>query len=183
MSKDSGSDSEVEAWSFDKAINEVFRLLPQKLCPKPSEEHTPAKPLSGIEQLMESRATPLLVLPQSKLVENITKFIQNKLNTENFGKDWICPQNLVSSLAFMKYYKSLNQYFPTETVLELGTEALLQDMSSRGRYSVPLRNLECREKRAHKLVAINSHADFSSAAYLYQSAPCPDFWKLWSNQS
>ena len=69
MSKDSGSGSETEAWSFDKAINEVFKLLPQGLCPKPSEEHTPAKPLSGIEQLMESPATSLLVLPQSKLVE------------------------------------------------------------------------------------------------------------------
>ena len=27
MSKDSGSESEAESWSFDKAINEVFRLL------------------------------------------------------------------------------------------------------------------------------------------------------------
>ena len=32
--KDSGSDSESELWSFDRAINEVFRLLPQELCPK-----------------------------------------------------------------------------------------------------------------------------------------------------
>ena len=68
ISKDSGSEPEMEAWSFDKAINEVFRLLPEELCPKPSEEHTPSKSLSGIKQLMESRATPLLVLPQSKLV-------------------------------------------------------------------------------------------------------------------
>ena len=28
-SKDTGSESEAETWSFDKAINEVFRLLPQ----------------------------------------------------------------------------------------------------------------------------------------------------------
>ena len=34
--KDSGSDSEAEIWSFDRAINEVFRLLPQELCPKNS---------------------------------------------------------------------------------------------------------------------------------------------------
>ena len=69
ISKNSGSESEIEALSFDKAINEVFRLLPQELCPKPSEEHISAKPLSGIEQLMESHATPLLVLSQSELVE------------------------------------------------------------------------------------------------------------------
>ena len=50
--KDSGSESEQEIWSFDRAINEVFRLLPQGLCPRPTEEHTSAKPLSGIEHLM-----------------------------------------------------------------------------------------------------------------------------------
>ena len=32
-SRDTGSDSESETWSFDRAINEVFRLLPQELCP------------------------------------------------------------------------------------------------------------------------------------------------------
>ena len=77
--KDSGSDSEAGVWSFDRAINEVFRLLPQELCTHPQEQ-TPVKPLSGIEHLMESHVTPLLILPQSKLVENATKFIQNKLN-------------------------------------------------------------------------------------------------------
>ena len=167
MSKDSGSESEIEALSFDKAINEVFRLLPQELCLKPSEEHTPAKPITGIEQLMESRATPLLVFPQSKLVENTTKFIQNKLNSDNFGKDWLCPQNLGTSLAPIKYYKSQNHYFLMEIVPQLESDASLLDMSSKGRYSVPVRNLEYWEKRAHKLVAINSQADlFSSAAYL-----------------
>ena len=55
-SRDTGSESELETWSFDRAINEVFRLLPQELCPKPMEENTPAKP-PGIEHLMEARAT------------------------------------------------------------------------------------------------------------------------------
>ena len=80
---------------------------------------------------MESHATPLLVLPQSKLVENTTKCIQNRLDSENFGKNWLCPQNLVSSLAPMKYYKSQNQYFPTEDVPQLESDASLVDMSSR----------------------------------------------------
>ena len=40
-------------------------------------------------------------------------------------------------------------------------------MSSKGRYCVPVRNLEYWEKRVRKLVTINSHANlFSSAAYL-----------------
>ena len=45
-----------------------FRLLPQELSPRPTEENTPSKPLSGIEHLMENRTSPLLTLPQSKLV-------------------------------------------------------------------------------------------------------------------
>ena len=39
-------------------------------------------------------------------------------------------------------------------------------MSKRGKYSIPIKNMAIWEKRAHNLVAINSHADlFSSAAY------------------
>ena len=54
--RDSGSDNEMENWSFDRAINEVFRLLPPELCPRSTEQHTPARPLSGIQQLMESQS-------------------------------------------------------------------------------------------------------------------------------
>ena len=69
-SRDSGSDNESETWSFDRAIKEVFRLLLPELCPRQTKEHALAKPLSGIELLMESRSTPLMILPQSKLIEN-----------------------------------------------------------------------------------------------------------------
>ena len=97
-SKDWGSDFEIETWSSDSTINEVFRLLPLELCPRPSKEHTAAKPLSGIEHLMELHATALLVLPQSKLVENTAKFLQSKIDMEKYGKDWVCSQNLVYAL-------------------------------------------------------------------------------------
>ena len=67
----------------------------------------------------------------------------------------------------MKYYNSQNQNFPPENVPHLESDALLLDMSSRGRYSFLVKSLEYWEKRARKLVAINSHAGlFSSAAYL-----------------
>ena len=143
-SKDTGSELESETWSFDRAINEVLRLLLQELCPKLMEENTPAKPVSGIEPLMESRATPLLLLPQSKLLENTTKFIQSKIDSENFGKDWLCLQHLVSSFVPTKYYKSHNQYFPVENLPQLESDASLLDISSRGRCSVPVKNLEFR---------------------------------------
>ena len=41
------------------------------------------------------------------------------------------------------------------------------DLSNKGKCTIPMRNLKSWEKRACKLVVINSHADlFSSAAYL-----------------
>ena len=83
QNKESDSETESEVWSFDRAINEVFLLLPPELCPKTQQDQAPLKPLSGIEQLMESRSTPLLVLPQSKLVQNTTKYIQNRLESDN----------------------------------------------------------------------------------------------------
>ena len=42
------SETESEVWSFDRAINEVFRLLPPELCPKTQQDQAPLKPLSGI---------------------------------------------------------------------------------------------------------------------------------------
>ena len=82
MNKESNSETETEIWSFDRAINEVFRLLPAELCSKTQQDQAPSKPLSGIEHLMESHSTPLLVLPQSKLVENTTRYIQKRLDSD-----------------------------------------------------------------------------------------------------
>ena len=114
--KDPGSDTDTEIRSFDRATNGVFMLLPQELCPKIQQEKKLLKPLSGIGQLMESRSVPLLVLPQTKLVEKTTKFIQSRIDMEKCCKDWICPQNLVSSLAPTKFYKSRNHFFPTDNI-------------------------------------------------------------------
>ena len=164
-SRDLGSDNESKTWSLDRAINEVFRLLPPELCPRQTEEHAPAKLLSGIELLMESQSTPLMNLPQSKLMENTTKFHQYRINSEKCGKEWVCPPNLVSAITQTKYYKSHSQFFPTDNIPQLESEASLLDLSNKGKCSIPMRNLENWEKRARKLVAINSHADlFSSAA-------------------
>ena len=107
------------------------------------------------------------MLPQSKLVEDTTKFIQSKIDSETLTKNWLCPQHLVSSLVQTKFYKSQNQYFPTENIPLLEPDASLLELSTRGRCSIPVKNLEFWEKRARKLVAISSHKDlFSSAAYL-----------------
>ena len=116
----------------NRAINEVLRLLPPELCPRPTKEHAPAKPLSGIEHLMESHATPLVVLPQSKLVENTARFLKSKIDMEKCGRDWICSKNLVSSLTQTKFYKSQSQYFLTDDIPPLEWEASLLDLSSKG---------------------------------------------------
>ena len=115
---------------------------------------------------MDSFSTPLPVLSQSKLVENTTKYIQNKLYTDKLGQDWTCPQQFVKLLALMRFYKSKSQYFPTQNIPPLDTDASQLDISSRGKYSIPIKNMGIWEKRACSLVVIDSHADlFSSAAY------------------
>ena len=141
-SRDSNSDNETETWSFDRAINEVFRLLPPELCPRSTEEHTPARPLSGIEQLMESQLTPLMMLPQSKLIENSARFLQDKIDSEKCDRDWVYSQNLASSLTQTKFYKSHSRFFPTDNIPPLEAEASLLDLSNKGKYSIPMRNLE-----------------------------------------
>ena len=123
ISKDSGSDSEQESWSFDKAISEVFRLVLEEMCPRPSEDHTPSKSLSRIELLMESHTTPLPDLPHSKLIENTTKYIQSKLDMDELGQDWTCPQQFVKSLAPLRYNKTKSQYFPTQSIPPLNADA------------------------------------------------------------
>ena len=92
---------------------------------------------------MESHVTPLLVLPQSNLVDNTTKFLQNKLDLEKCGS-----QNLVTSLAVTKFYKSQNQHFPTKNIPPLEADASLLDLSSKGRYSLPIKSLETWEKKS-----------------------------------
>ena len=63
---------EQESWSFDKAMHEVFRFIPEEMCPRPSEDHTTSKPLSAMNCLCSLDLLHLQVLPQSKLVENTT---------------------------------------------------------------------------------------------------------------
>ena len=48
----------------------------------------------------------------------------------------------------MKYYISKSQYFLTECIPQLDSDASQLDISSKGKYSVPIRNLEVWEKRA-----------------------------------
>ena len=77
------------------------------------------------------------------------------------------PQNLVSALASTKFYKSQNQYLPTDNIPPLVADGSLLDLSNKGRASISVKNLEAWEKKARKLVSINSYADlFSSAAFL-----------------
>ena len=115
----------------------------------------------------------MALLYNYKLVENTTKYIHSKLDTDKLGQDWTCPQQIVKSLAPLRYYKSKPQYFPIQTISLLDSDASQIDISRRGKYSVSIKNTEIWERRACSLVAINSHADlFSSAAYqcLHQEA-------------
>ena len=139
-----------------------------------------------IKSTMENRASPLMTLPQSKLVENTTKFIQSKIDSESLTKDWLCFS--IWSLAPTKLYKSQNQYFPTENLPLLEPDALLLDISTRGRCSVKVKQLEFLEKRACKLVGSIctwicslQQPIYASSKSPCQSQLCLDSWRLWPN--
>ena len=103
-------------------------------------------------------------LPQSKLVENTARFLQNKIDMQKCGRHWIFSQNLVSSLTQTKFYKSQNQHFLTDNSPPLESEASLLELSGKGKCSIPMKNIEIWEKRARNLIAINLHADLFSSA-------------------
>ena len=71
---------------------------------------------------MELQATPLLLLPQSKIVKNTASFLQSKLTKRNVAEIGYAP-NLVSFPTQSKFYKSQNQYFPTDNNTLLESEA------------------------------------------------------------
>ena len=79
---------------------------------------------------------------QFKLLENTTKYIQSKLDTDKFGQDWTRPQQFDKCLAPIKYYKSKSQYFPTKNIPHPDADASQIDISSRGKYSVPIKNMD-----------------------------------------
>ena len=130
-----------------------FRLLPVELCQKTQQEQTPAKPLSGIEQLMEYLFYPSLswlkTLPNMSKTDSIRK---NAVETGYARKTW---------------FRLLLRLNSTDNIPPLEADDSLSDLSNKGRASVPIKNLESWEKKARKLITINSHADlFFSAAFL-----------------
>ena len=68
------------------------------MCLRTLEDHTPYKFLSGIELFTKS-----LVLPLSKLIENTTKYIQNKLYVDKLS------QNYTSECQFIDSYEVLHE--------------------------------------------------------------------------
>lgn len=155
-----------ETWSFDKAINEVFRLLPSDMCPRESEDNIPVKPLSGIERLSGvNKTSRLSMLPQSLAVKETLKTFQTEFEKKSNVAQWSAPTSFMTSIAPMKYYKSHSPDFPP-TNPKLDRDAGKLSLSSPINFSLNTTRLESWEKRCRELVSIASHADlFSSAAF------------------
>ena len=100
-SKGPGSDSKIDIWSFDKIINKSSKLYWR--CVR--EFQKIILPINFCKELnsLQLRSTPLLVLPLSKLIENTTKYIQNKLYVDKFG------QNYTSNCQFFDSYEVLQE--------------------------------------------------------------------------
>lgn len=155
-----------ETWSFDKAINEVFRLLPSDMCPQEPDDNIPVKPLSGIERLSGvTKTSRLSMLPQSLAVKETLKTFQTEFEKKSPASQWSAPTSFLTSIAPIKYYKSHTPDFPP-TNPKLDRDAGKLSLTSPTNSSLTTTRLESWERRCRELVSIASHADlFSSAAY------------------
>ena len=97
-----------------------------------------------------SPATGQPVTSHQTLYQTIVSgtFIQSKIDTEKCGRDWIYSQNLVSSLTQTKFYKGQSQYFPMDNIPPLESDASLLDLSSKGKCSIPMKNIELWGKKS-----------------------------------
>ena len=125
-----GTQDQIPKWKPGPLIGQSIKCL--GFCLGSYAQGLPSKTLSlsGIEQLTETQSTPLLILPQSKLIENTARFLRDKKDTEKCGRDWVCSQSLVPSLTLTKFYKNQSQYFPTDNIPPLESEASLLDLSN-----------------------------------------------------
>ena len=161
----SGDESSItepitDIWSMEKAVNEVFRVLPESLCPRvPSvPKH---KNRSGLEELNNEEIPNQEFLPQANIVRSMLSQLQSTRSVDSCLHGWTVPSSInreaISTRMYNRYAVSL-EHFP------IRVPALDPDASSIGLNnpvftSVPTKLLEKWEGRSRMGVNIASHSD------------------------
>ena len=160
-----------EAWSFDRAINEVYKLLPESMCP--AQVHSERKKvLSSIEKLSTSdNRPPMKLLPHSSLVSDTLSVIEAETKKSRTVKGWSVPTSVIHPLAQQKYYKVHSPSFPIKPPV-VDADASKVGITAGSNVVVPVKVLEALEAKMRSLVTMASHADlFSAASFQLLSEP------------
>ena len=149
-----------DTWSMEKATNEVFRILPEKLCPR-----LPSVPKhvnrSGLEELNNEETLEVNLLPQANIVQTMMAQLQESRSLEACSSNWTVPSNLnreyMSSRVYNSYAVS-QEHLPVKPP-PLDPEAQAIGMIIPTQTLVPTKTLERWEARSRMATNIASHSD------------------------
>ena len=113
MSDTTIEEDDTTQWSFDKAINEVFRLLPHDVC-SPAPSGRGKRCLTKVEKMLsaENRTTSRNLLPQSEMVQEIVETLAPPEKSRSKG--WTVNQQTVTRMSGSKYYTPHSPFFPVK---------------------------------------------------------------------
>ena len=149
-----------DQWSMEKAVNEVFRVLPTTLCPRVPTipKH---KNRSGLEELNNEEVPNQEYLPQANLVRSMLVQLQSTRSEDACSQGWMVPVNIhreaVSARMYNRYAVSL-EHFPIK-VPSLDSDASSIGLSNPTSINVPTKLLEKWEARSRMGVNVASHSD------------------------
>ena len=149
-----------DTWSMEKAINEVFRVLPEKLCPRfPSVPKHVNR--SGLEELNKEETLEVNLLPQANIVQTMMAQLQESRSLEACTSSWTVPSNINREHMSFRMY---NSYAVSQENLPvkpppLDPEALAIGMNIPSQILVPTKTLERWEARSRMATNIASHSD------------------------
>ena len=149
-----------DKWSMEKAINEVFRILPEKLCPR-----LPSVPKhvnrSGLEELNNEETLEVNLLPQANIVQTMMAQLQQSRSLEACSSNWMVPSSISREYLSSRVYNSYDvsqEHLPVKPP-QLDPEAQAIGMSIPSQVVVPTKTLERWEARSRMATNIASHSD------------------------
>ena len=149
-----------DTWSMEKATNEVFRILPEKLCPR-----LPSVPKhvnrSGLEELNNEETLEVNLLPQANIVQTMMAQLQQSRSLEACSSNWTVPSNINREYMASRVYNSYavsQEHLPVKPPT-LDPEAQAIGMTIPNQVIVPTKTLERWEARSRMATNIASHSD------------------------
>ena len=152
------------SFSFSKAINEVFRYLPEDRCPRTP---TPkSNRFMGFADPEESDSQEeVFHLPMASSIKELATFLDEDLKKRVDSLPWVPPSSVLTK--GFKYhpakYLFSSQPFPT-SVPQLDEDASRLNIKPCTNLSIPTKQIDRWEGRVRQLLGVSSHSNAFAAA-------------------